>query len=299
MWSTNATGSASSRSRASRLASLAAVSRLRPAPAARYIHPKAVALVNQEGDHDADLDLAGESASNYLTWVAELCRPHLGYRVLEVGAGLGAITARYERGREVVANDVSPRCVGALRERFADHLNVRVEDRDLRIPGRCSRCSSRCLGCARAVDAPSRSPVAAEPSPLPRYDAYAASKAAIVRLTENLAASEEMSRSMLWRPDSWRHASTTRRCARDPTPQVRVITNGHAIQLAEGGFPAGEAAELVCFLLSEQARGISGRLISAQWDPWREEGFRARLRANESLAKLRRIDEQFFARIEG
>jgi SAM-dependent methyltransferase len=109
------------------------VNRLRPAPAARYIHPKAAALVDQEGDHDADLDLASESAPNYLSWVAELCRVHLGHRVLEVGAGLGAITARYEQGREVVANDVSAPCVRALRKRFADHPNVSVEDRDLRV----------------------------------------------------------------------------------------------------------------------------------------------------------------------
>ena len=108
------------------------MSRLRPAPATRYIHPKAASLLEQEGDHDADLELSGESASNYLSWVAELCGVRLGHRVLEVGAGLGAITIRYEQGREVVASDVSPPCVDALRERFADHPNVRVEDRDLR-----------------------------------------------------------------------------------------------------------------------------------------------------------------------
>ena len=108
------------------------MNRLRPAPAVRYIHPKAAALLEQEGDHDADLELSGESAPNYLSWVAELCDTHLGHRVLEVGAGLGAITSRYEQGREVVANDVSPSCVGALRERFGGHSNVRVEDRDLR-----------------------------------------------------------------------------------------------------------------------------------------------------------------------
>jgi SAM-dependent methyltransferase len=108
------------------------MSRLRPAPAARYINPKATGLLDQEGDHDADLDVSGESAPNYLSWVADLCGQHLGHRVLEVGAGLGAITGRYEHGREVVANDVSPSCVQALRERFADHPNVRVEDRDLR-----------------------------------------------------------------------------------------------------------------------------------------------------------------------
>jgi SAM-dependent methyltransferase len=108
------------------------MSRLRPAPAARYIHPKAAALLEKEGDHDADLELSGDSAPNYFSWVAELCAARLGHRVLEVGAGLGAITARYERGREVVASDVSAPCVDALRARFADHPNVRVEDRDLR-----------------------------------------------------------------------------------------------------------------------------------------------------------------------
>jgi len=91
-----------------------------------------MALLEQEGDHDADLELSGESAPNYLNWVAELCGQHLGHRVLEVGAGLGAITVRYERGREVVANDVSPSCVQALQERFAAYPNVRIEDRDLR-----------------------------------------------------------------------------------------------------------------------------------------------------------------------
>ena len=127
--------SATSRSHEGRLASLAAMSRLRPAPAARYIHPKAAALVDQEGDHDADLDVTSESAPNYLSWVAEICGRHLGHRVLEVGAGLGAVTAQYEHGREVVANDVSPACVRALHERFADHPNVRVADGDLRLLG--------------------------------------------------------------------------------------------------------------------------------------------------------------------
>jgi SAM-dependent methyltransferase len=109
------------------------VSRLRPGPAARYIHPKAVSLLDEEGQHDADLDISGENAPNYLSWVADTCRPFLGHRVLEVGAGLGAITARYATGHEVVANDLSPSCVHALRERFANYPNVRVEERDLRV----------------------------------------------------------------------------------------------------------------------------------------------------------------------
>lgn len=111
------------------------MSRLRPAPATRYIHPKAAALIDQEGDHDADLDISSESAPQYLAWVAELCGRYLGQRVLEVGAGIGAVTVHYERGHEVVANDLSADCVRALRERFADHPNVRVDDGDLRVLG--------------------------------------------------------------------------------------------------------------------------------------------------------------------
>ena len=67
------------------------------------------------------------------SWVAELCDRYLGHRVLEVGAGLGAVTAHYEQGHDVVVNDLSPSCVQALRERFADHPNVRVDDCDLRV----------------------------------------------------------------------------------------------------------------------------------------------------------------------
>lgn len=111
------------------------MSRLRPAPAARYIHPKASTLVDHEGDHDADLDVTSENAPNYLSWVADICARHLGHRVLEVGAGIGAVTAHIADGREVVANDVAPSCEQALHDRFDEHPNVRVEGGDLRILG--------------------------------------------------------------------------------------------------------------------------------------------------------------------
>lgn len=116
----------------SRLVSLAMMSRLRPGPAGRYIHPKAVALVDQEGDHDADLEVTSESAPNYISWIAELCGHYLGHRVLEMGAGLGTITALYEQGREVVVNEMSVPCLQALHTRFADHPNVGVQAGDLR-----------------------------------------------------------------------------------------------------------------------------------------------------------------------
>lgn len=131
---------------------------------------------------------------------------------------------------------------------------------------------------------------------LPRYDAYAVSKAAVVRLTENIAAGGEIEINAV-APGfvaTRMHDGTLR-----AGPQVagQSYYDYTCRQLREGGFPRSEAAALVAFLLGRAAAGISGRLISAQWDPWREDAFRERLRIDSDLAKLRRIDEQFFTRL--
>ncbi|HEY1715410.1 MAG TPA: SDR family oxidoreductase [Solirubrobacteraceae bacterium] len=133
-------------------------------------------------------------------------------------------------------------------------------------------------------------------SPLPRYDAYATSKAAVVRLTENVAAEGEVEVNAV-APGfvaTRMHEETLRAGAQAAGERYYERTQE---QVSEGGFPATEAAELVAFLLSPESQGITGRLISAQWDPWRETAFRARLREDSDLAKLRRIDDQFFTRV--
>jgi 3-oxoacyl-[acyl-carrier protein] reductase len=66
-------------------------------------------------------------------------------------------------------------------------------------------------------------------------------------------------------------------------------------QILENGGDSPElAAELTVFLLSDEARGITGRLISARWDPWQEPAFQERLRNDPNLGMLRRIDDQAF-----
>jgi NAD(P)-dependent dehydrogenase (short-subunit alcohol dehydrogenase family) len=136
-------------------------------------------------------------------------------------------------------------------------------------------------------------------SPLPRYDAYAASKAAVVRLTENLA--------FTLGPEGVTINSVA--------PGF-IVTRMHEATLAAGPQAAGpdyfertqravaegessprDAAELVAFLLSPAAKGIDGKLISAQWDPWREERYRRRLAEEPDFGTLRRIDGQFFSAI--
>jgi SAM-dependent methyltransferase len=106
-------------------------SRLRPRPAARFVHPKARNRPSGSGEHDANLDVAEDSGPNYLGWIADMCRPFLGDRVLDVGAGTGSITARFAEGREVEAVELSDWCVHTLRERFAGLPSVTVRQANL------------------------------------------------------------------------------------------------------------------------------------------------------------------------
>lgn len=137
--------------------------------------------------------------------------------------------------------------------------------------------------------------------PFPRYDAYAASKAAVVRLVENLA--------VALAPDGVRVNCVA--------PGF-VLTDMHQSTLAAGGELAGEeyfdrtaraietgegdspalAADLVSFLVSRSSTPITGKLISARWDPWKDEHFRARLAQDSDFCTLRRIDAQLFDRVD-
>ncbi|MBI3185157.1 MAG: class I SAM-dependent methyltransferase [Myxococcales bacterium] len=65
-------------------------------------------------------------APNYNAWIGRRLRPHCGRRVLEVGAGIGTITAQLEESRElVVALDIDPLYVERLKNRFRHKAHVR------------------------------------------------------------------------------------------------------------------------------------------------------------------------------
>jgi NAD(P)-dependent dehydrogenase (short-subunit alcohol dehydrogenase family) len=135
--------------------------------------------------------------------------------------------------------------------------------------------------------------------PLARYDAYAASKAGVVRLTENLATelADDGVRVNAVAPGfvaTRIHAETL---AAGPERVGAAYFERTQRDLEAGGVPAERAAELVALLLSPNAEGVTGRLISAQWDPWEDPRWRARLAAEPDLATLRRIDDVFFAAV--
>jgi NAD(P)-dependent dehydrogenase (short-subunit alcohol dehydrogenase family) len=129
-------------------------------------------------------------------------------------------------------------------------------------------------------------------APLPRFDAYAASKAAVVRLTENLSSVIAPVKVNCVAPGfvATRLHDATLAAGRDGAGAEFHEKTRATVEA--GGFPASEAAELVALLLGDVP--FSGRLISAQWDSWRDVEFHERLARDPDLATLRRIDGEMF-----
>ncbi len=70
-------------------------------------------------------------ADRYNRWMFRQLAPHLGQRVLEIGAGIGNLT-RYLVGRElVVATELNPRYVRILANTFEHHTRVEALSLDL------------------------------------------------------------------------------------------------------------------------------------------------------------------------
>jgi NAD(P)-dependent dehydrogenase (short-subunit alcohol dehydrogenase family) len=134
-------------------------------------------------------------------------------------------------------------------------------------------------------------------APLPRFDAYAASKAAVARLTENLAPVLAPVIINCVAPGFVATRLHNQTLAAGPEAAGADFHARTEREVAGGGFPALAAAELVELLLSGVE--FSGKLISAQWDDWRSEEYKARLVAEPDLATIRRIDDVFFRQASG
>ncbi len=107
-------------------------------------------------------------------------------------------------------------------------------------------------------------------NPLPRITAYAASKAAIVRVAESIA--EDVREYGIDVNSIAPGALNTRLLdevlAAGPERVGQAFYSRSTRQKEEGGAPVARAAELAVFLGSAASDGISGKLLSAVWDPW-------------------------------
>ncbi len=107
-------------------------------------------------------------------------------------------------------------------------------------------------------------------SPLPRISAYAASKAAIVRFAETLA--EEIREDRIdvnaIAPGALNTRLLDEVLAAGPERVGQAFYDRSLKQKAQGGTPLEKGAHLAVFLASAASDGISGKLISAVWDPW-------------------------------
>lgn len=107
-------------------------------------------------------------------------------------------------------------------------------------------------------------------NPLPNISAYAASKAAVARLMETLA--EELRPFHIDVNGIAPGALATRLVdevlAAGPEKVGQAFYDKNKKWKTEGATPLHLGAGLAVYLASPESDGITGKLISAQWDPW-------------------------------
>ena len=128
-------------------------------------------------------------------------------------------------------------------------------------------------------------------APLPFISAYAASKAGVVRLTETIA--EECKSFNIDINSVAPGALNTRLLdevlAAGPETVGKDFYERAIKQKNDGGVPLETGAELCVFLASPESDGITGRLISAKWDPWQTLPGRREELSKSDIYTLRRI----------
>ncbi len=128
-------------------------------------------------------------------------------------------------------------------------------------------------------------------NPLPYISAYAASKAAVVRLTETLA--EEYN-------DYGIDINAIAPGALNTRLLEEILEVGPGVigepfykkalkQKETGGVPLKKGASLCVYLASSESNGITGKLISAVWDPWEDLDLYSEILKNTDIYTLRRI----------
>jgi len=125
----------------------------------------------------------------------------------------------------------------------------------------------------------------------PNFSAYGASKTAIVRLVETIAEEEKSSNFDInsVAPGSINTRLTDEVLHLGPSIVGETEYNAALKQKNEGGQSLKKVIELIEWLLSNQSDGLSGKLLSAQWDPWNKPKFNTTALNKSEVYTLRRI----------
>jgi NAD(P)-dependent dehydrogenase (short-subunit alcohol dehydrogenase family) len=127
--------------------------------------------------------------------------------------------------------------------------------------------------------------------PLPFLSAYAASKAGVVRFGETLAG--ELAGSGIDVNSVAPGALNTRMLQEvldaGPDKVGSAFYRASIEQREKGGTPLDAGTNLCLYLASDESNGITGKLISATWDPWREFAEHREDLAKTDVYTLRRI----------
>ena len=109
-------------------------------------------------------------------------------------------------------------------------------------------------------------------NPLPNISAYAASKAAVVRLMETLA--EELKPFHVdvnaIAPGALATRLVDEVLGAGPEKVGAAFFEKNKVWKEKGAVPLELGASLAVYLASAESNGITGKLISAQWDPWKD-----------------------------
>jgi NAD(P)-dependent dehydrogenase (short-subunit alcohol dehydrogenase family) len=123
------------------------------------------------------------------------------------------------------------------------------------------------------------------------FSAYGVAKTGIVRLVETIAAEESQAPLDInaVAPGAITTRLTDEVIALGPDVVGQAEFDAAVKQKAGGGASLEQALDLVEWLLSAKSDGISGKLISAQWDPWKGLGEKQTSLARSDVYTLRRI----------
>jgi NAD(P)-dependent dehydrogenase (short-subunit alcohol dehydrogenase family) len=128
-------------------------------------------------------------------------------------------------------------------------------------------------------------------NPLPRISAYAASKAAIIRFAESLALEVKpfgIDVNAI-APGALKTRLLDEVVAAGPEVVGREFHERMVATKEQGGTPLERGAALAVYLGSAASDGVTGRLLSAIWDPWEDLASRREDLDSSDVYTLRRI----------